>query len=34
MTDEAVQISITIRVAESERKIEEKIIPEEIEKTI
>ena len=31
MTDEAVQISITIRVAESERKIEEKINPEEID---
>jgi len=34
MTDKAVQISITIRVAESERKIEEKILPEEIEESI
>ncbi|MCC6145965.1 MAG: ISLre2 family transposase [Anaerolineaceae bacterium] len=34
MTDEAVEISITIRVAESERKIEEKINLEEIEETI
>jgi predicted DNA-binding helix-hairpin-helix protein len=34
MTDKAVQIRITIRVAESERKIEEKILPEEIEESI
>ncbi len=34
MTDEAVQIIITIKVAESERKIEGKIKPEEMEETI
>jgi len=34
MTDEAVQISITIKIAGNERKLEGKIKPEEIEETI
>jgi hypothetical protein len=34
MTDEAVQISITIRVAKREQKIERKIKIEELEETI